>query len=164
MELANHDSRAVANKLIKKGMKEKKYFTPLQIMKLVYYCHAWMLGINGEKLLSHKIMAWKYGPVISELYGETRRFGRSKIKKPLGYKEFNYEFDEDFSEEEEDLIDQVYKAYSGRSGIELSSMTHEIGTPWHYTWHKNNDINSEISDDLVKKHYAKKFSEYSEER
>ena len=164
MEIGNHDSRAVANRLIKMGMKERKYFTPLQIMKLVYYCHAWMLGANDKKLLSHKIVAWKYGPVISELYGETRQYGRSKIKKPLGYKEFNFEFDEEFSKEEEELIDQVFKAYSTRSGIELSSMTHEVGTPWHSTWHMNNDINSEIPDTLIKAHYAKKFSEYSEER
>jgi uncharacterized phage-associated protein len=164
MSEANHDSRAVANKLIRKGIKEKKYFTPLQLMKLVYYCHAWMLGIHGKKLLGHKIMAWKYGPVISELYGETRRFGRSKIKKNLGYEEFEYEFDEEFTDEEDHLINQVYEAYSNRNGIELSSMTHQEGTPWHTTWHKSYfDNRSIISDDLMQEYYARRYQELSKE-
>ena len=154
-----HDSRAVANEIIKMGIKDRRYFTPLQLMKLVYYCHAWMLGIHEKGMISHKVKAWKYGPVITELYGETRRYGGSKIKSALGYKEFDYEFEETFTKDESDLIYHVYDHYSEWTGRQLSSMTHMAGTPWHKIRSSTGDQNKEIPNEMIQEYYGRKFRE-----
>ena len=38
----------------------------MQVLKLVYYCHAWMLGLYGRPLIRQPIEAWRYGPVVPE--------------------------------------------------------------------------------------------------
>ena len=40
-----HDSRAIANQLIRRAHEAGRDITPMQTIKLVYYCHAWMLGL-----------------------------------------------------------------------------------------------------------------------
>ena len=46
-----HDARAVANSLIEKSQEEGNLLTPLQIIKLVYFCHGWMLALYKRPLI-----------------------------------------------------------------------------------------------------------------
>jgi len=43
-----HSSITIANQLIKLAEAEGKTLTPMQLIKLVYLCHAWMLGLYGQ--------------------------------------------------------------------------------------------------------------------
>ena len=149
----NHDSRAVANKLIERGLKENKRFTPLQIIKLVYFCHGWMLGIYGQSLFTHKVRAWTYGPVIAEVYRELRQYGGNQITSRIPGL-----FDETFTDMEEDIISQVYEKYGDIDGIGLSSLTHAPETPWAQVWYKRRE-DSVIPNNLIKKYYARKFAD-----
>ena len=43
-----HDARNVANEFIRRASESGDQFTHLQVQKLVYYAHAWMLGLYGR--------------------------------------------------------------------------------------------------------------------
>lgn len=51
----------------------------LQVIKLVYLCHGWMLGHYGRRLMTDDVEAWRYGPVVPSVYGRYGRFGGTPI-------------------------------------------------------------------------------------
>lgn len=94
-------------------------------MKLVYIAHGFYLAMKSGDLFPQKIEAWKYGPVILELYHATKHFGR----EPIPF----HAIDNDrpaISNEDFELLNQVYDKYGHLDGVALSSLTHKPGTPW----------------------------------
>ena len=53
--------------------------TPLHIVKLVYLCHGWMLGIKGEPLVAEPVVTGQFGPVLQSLYDRYQIFGDGRI-------------------------------------------------------------------------------------
>ena len=123
-----HDARDVANKLILRGVDDKNFLTPLQVVKLVYYCHAWMLAWENEPLIQQRVEAWKYGPVIADVYNSLKRYGKNPVHVPIDVP------NERYNEIELDTMDTIYSHYGQYDGIQLSSMTHRPGSPWDQVW------------------------------
>lgn len=148
-----HDARSVANELIRRALDDGRPITPLQVQKLVYYCHAWMLGLYGQPLLKQRIEAWRYGPAVRDIYDSLRQYGRDPVTQPIQHP------DGSFDEREVDLINQVWEKYGHLSGPELSNMTHRIGTPWHQVWDGRRRSwwgkSSTVSNNLIREHYAR---------
>ena len=63
-----HDARAVANRLLQLAEEDGNQLTVMQILKLVYFCHAWTLALYDRPLIEQPIEAWRYGPVIPDVY------------------------------------------------------------------------------------------------
>ena len=90
---------------IERGMADSAALTPLQIMKLVYISHGWMLGLYNKSLFKQPVLAWLYGPVVSDIYHGLRKYRSSGVDEKMGVE------DATFDEYEGDLISQVYKKY-----------------------------------------------------
>lgn len=146
-----HDVRAVANALIEKSMRDNRPLTPMQIIKLAYICHGWMLGLYHRPLINNTVEAWRYGPVVGELYQALKWYGSGYVSQPIGMAP---EF-EQLDPQETDLIEQVWEKYGQLSGIALSRLTHAAGTPWFRTWHAHGQ-NAPIPNDLIEEHYAQR--------
>ena len=144
-------ARAVANEFIRLAREDGRALTPLQIIKLVYIAHGWMLALHQRPLINDRIEAWKYGPVIPSLYHDLKRYGGGSVKAPLSTFLRMRSLPE-LDEDETDVVSQVYKAYGKQTGIQLSSLTHRHGTPWADTW-KPDFLGLAISNDLIADHY-----------
>jgi uncharacterized phage-associated protein len=72
---------AIANYFIELAKKKDKFITPMKLQKLVYFAHGWCLALSDEPLIDEKIEAWKYGPVVTSLYHEFKRYGNDGIKE-----------------------------------------------------------------------------------
>ena len=142
-----HDARSIANSLIALGVSNSAPRDPLQIIKLTYLCHGWMLGLYQEPLSEQLVEAWQYGPVIPSVYHAIKRYGKEPVYTPLTPKS------ETFDYREIDLIHQVYEGYKDFSGVELSRLTHANGTPWHKVWHEQGK-NSVIPNKLIQEHFS----------
>ncbi len=141
-------ARAVANEFIRLAEAEGKSLTPLQLIKLTYLAHGWMLALYQRPLISDRIEAWKYGPVIPDLYRALRDYGSGNVTSPIvGGSRFV-----PLDAQERDLIRQVYERYGNKNGILLSRLTHQPGTPWHMTW-ETDSLGRGISNDLIAEHY-----------
>lgn len=148
MEL--HSSVEVANYVIDKAKNKGSYLTPMQVIKLVYLCHGWMLGLYNRPLIKEPIEAWQYGPVIKKLYQKVKQYRSNPIDKKIDSTEGT------FTEEEQSVMDQVIDKYSKLSGIALSTLTHANGTPWSNTWTPQIQ-NLTISNDLIEDHFKKLY-------
>jgi uncharacterized phage-associated protein len=121
----------------------------MQVLKLVYIAHGWNLGNFGNPLINEPVKAWRYGPVVPSLYHAYKHFGSTPIEdcpqKAAGI----------FSEKEAALMDAVWNGYGGWSGISLSTLTHEPGSPWSITMEKLGQ-GATISNDLIEDHYRRR--------
>ena len=147
-----HDARSVANELIRRAHERGQAVTPMQVLKLAYYCHAWMLGLYHRPLLQQPVEAWRYGPVVPEIYHSLRRYGGEPIRRPIDLA-VNGIDEHDYDASETNIVDQVSEKYGRLSGIELSRMTHAPGTPWHQIWTKYGR-NAVIPDPIIEDYYA----------
>lgn len=141
-----HDPKNVAEYMLWSGRQDGDPLTPMQVLKLVYIAHGWNLGLTGRPLINEDVEAWKYGPVVPSVYHEFKRFGGAFItdcptQQPQG-----------FLPVEISIMHQVWKGYGKRSGVSLSSLTHQPGTPWDITI-KRLGQGAVIPNDLIEEHY-----------
>lgn len=120
--MPNHSYIDVANHFItlNNGRIEQ-----MKLQKLLFMAQGWNLAVTGKPLMDEKFEAWDGGPVIRRLWNYIRDNG------PLAVAE---EEEASFSDAEKDLLSHVWRKYKDYTGLELSEMTHEVGTPWSNTY------------------------------
>jgi len=149
----SHSSSHVAKYLLINRQDESSpIFSPMKIIKLVYTAHGWMLGINSRPLIKEPVEAWRYGPVIRELYRNIKQFRNNPIDPDALPEIDEVEFDND----ETDVMNEVLSEYERFTAMELSAITHANGTPWDVT-HKQNRVI--IPKDLIEEHYRRMYIE-----
>lgn len=142
-----HDSRTVANRFLELAAQKNDTLTPMQLLKLVYIAHGWMLGLYGRALIRDPVEAWRYGPVIPTLYASVKGFKSQPVCGPLKAGD-----DKPLDAQEADIVSQIYTIYGDRTGIDLSRLTHKPGTPWALTY-REGVFGSQISQDIIEQHY-----------
>lgn len=138
----------VADAILKIAKRLGKQLTPLQLMKLTYIAHGWSLGLGRGDLFGDRIEAWKYGPVIPDLYHATKHFGRS----PIPFDKIEGEVP--VSRDDEAFLTDILEKYGHLTGTSLSALTHKSGTPWDCVY-QDNVFGIEIPDHLISAHYQK---------
>lgn len=122
---------------------DSDYISNLKLQKLLYYAQGSFLAIIDCPLFSDDIVAWKHGPVIENVYYQYYGNGSGGIV-------FNEEFDfSSFTQEENDLLTQVYDIFGQYSAWKLRDMTH-AEDPW------KNTAQSDIIDTALIKEYFKR--------
>ena len=121
-----HDPRAVANEFIQAGIDECNPITPMEVQKLMFFAHGWMLGLHGTPLHYDEWEAWKHGPVLPVVYHNLSYFGA----RPVGDR-IQFADTPNFSDVEQGMIDFIYREYRPMGALRLSRLTHVKGSPWH---------------------------------
>jgi uncharacterized phage-associated protein len=135
----------IANEFIRRGKADAVNVDPLKLQKLVYLAHGWHLAFLGTPLISEPVEAWRYGPVVRSLYRQFKEFGVSPITTEADLPKAPIEPIDDKSRS---LLDQIWKTYGKKNGLELSMLTHEPGTAWDIIRKRNpDDWNSPIIPD-----------------
>lgn len=141
------DARTVANRFLERAEQSGDPLTPMQLLKLVYMAHGWMLGLKGRPLIRDDIEAWQYGPVIPNLYRAIRQFKSRPVEGRLKTRDAGLDADE------ADIVDQVYDIYGHRSGPALSRLTHQADSPWAKVYERG-AFGVEIPNDIIEDHYS----------
>lgn len=141
--IRTYKSTCIAKAFLDRATRENKTFTPMQLIKLVYLAHGWMLALYNRPLTDETIEAWQYGPVIPDLYHAIKQYRGNPVQT------IDCE-DAILDDDASDVIDQVYQQYGHLNGIKLSMVTHEKNSPWEKTWNNNKVI---ISNDLITDYY-----------
>lgn len=144
-----HDSRTVANRFLTLAQEAGDCLTPMQVLKLVYIAHGWMLGLYGRPLIKDEVQAWQYGPVIPTLYNAMRDYRGSVVTNAL-----KAPAEDTLTANEDDLVQQVYGMYGKKSGPALSRLTHADGTPWDLTY-RPGSFGLVIPTDTIEDHYQR---------
>ena len=120
--------------------------TPMQVLKLVYLAHGWVLGVLGRPLINEQVEAWTYGPVVPSLYRTMRCNG----SKPVDH--IDNASDIQLEEKERELVSQVCEHYGPMTGIKLSQLTHQKKSPWDIVWSEYGR-SAVIPNDIIEEHY-----------
>lgn len=144
-----HDCRAIANEFLKLNGGS---MNQMKLQKLVYMAHGWNLAINGEPLVADRFEAWDGGPVMRSIWNQIRDFGFNAAGGLLGQAN-KQPFSATLTPEESGVIQHVWKKYGPYSGLELSKMTHQPGTPWTNTYF-GEGRNRPLSNADIKQHFT----------
>ena len=150
----------IANYFIEKSLDSGVELTPMKLNKLVYIAHGWYLGLSDRPLIGEAAQAWKYGPVIPSIYHRFKYYGGSQVTSLESANDM-VTIPEVRDEELKEFLQRIWDVYGNLSGLQLSSLTHQEGTPWSVTREKFNsreDGGAMIPNDLIKQHYKEKVN------
>src|SRR5438093_7141533 len=77
-----YGAKAIANYFLELAEVKDQKIDPMKMQKLVYFAHGWCLALKEAPLITEKIEAWAYGPVIRTLYGAFKDLGSRDITHP----------------------------------------------------------------------------------
>ncbi len=114
-------------------------------LKLIYILDELSIKKSGIPFFNLKYKVWKFGPVSEEIFidlsSETTLFkkfiertsedGITTIKSLV---DFN---DDEFSDNDIDLLDSVIERFGNRTAKELIAYTHRKNSPWYNTASEN---------------------------
>lgn len=153
------DAFPVANHVLWRANKDAADITPMKLQKIVYFLHGWYMAITGQKLIDEGFSRWQYGPVIPSLYRALKHYGSMPIDDYIKQPDFSsgqlvpYFVDTNTLPQFQSILEQVWTQYSPLTAIQLSTLTHEPGSPWALTI-----PNDEISDELILNDFIRRAS------
>lgn len=100
----------------------------LKLQKLLYYAQGFHLALFDAPLFDEHIEAWRHGPVVRSVYAAHANHGRDGIPPPE-----NFDPHAALTEDERELLDDVYRTYGQFSAWRLREMTH-AEPPWANAW------------------------------
>jgi uncharacterized phage-associated protein len=117
---------AVANAFIRLADANGSAVSNMKLQKLVYFAQGFHAAIfGGAPLFEDDIEAWKYGPVIPDLYHKFKIYLAGPI--PLTHP---FQTEEALAANQESLVKWVYANMGQHSAIKLSDFSHTPGSPW----------------------------------
>jgi uncharacterized phage-associated protein len=121
-----HRSLVISAYFIKKGIACSSPISPMKLQKLLYFSHGWHLGTFKEPLLIEEFEAWKFGPVLPNVYYHFKKYGPFPIKEiPMGV-----DFSEVYGNSLNHFLDVIWNVYSPLTAEHLSALTHLKDSPW----------------------------------
>jgi uncharacterized phage-associated protein len=154
-----YQSIAVANYLIECARADVEALTPMKVQKLVYFAYGWNLAIHNQPLLNERFEAWKYGPVVPQLYRELKAFGARPIPEPVTVLRFQgmkisvvtptIHESENHANDTKQLLERIWKVYGRYTAVQLSNATHAPGSPWDVTRKRSGGASHAVIDDRL---------------
>lgn len=142
----------IAKEFLLFAEKENKSIDTMKLLKLTYIAHGWYLGFYGKPLFSNEVQAWKYGPVIPDLYYVIKRYGTGAVNIDI----VSLYAEHTVNKQDSDFLRDIWNTYKDKSGVELSARTHRENTPW-YQVHKMDTKNTVIDNAVIKGYYKGKI-------
>jgi len=130
---------AIANMFLALGERDGIPISQMKLQKLLFYAHSWHLAIKNQALFDEDFEAWAWGPVVRDIYNQTRRFGRGPILERVSHLERTADNPLDWrfappppisDKDTQAFIEEVWRSHKDYSAIQLSNSTHADGEPW----------------------------------
>lgn len=122
----------VANTILFRAKNEDMAVSPMKLQKLIYFLYAEYLYNEDDHLFAERFEAWKYGPVLDDIYQAFKEYGANRIKKYMPDANGLYQIiDTDSDRQFKICFDKVWYTYAAKTGIELSKITHQPISAWY---------------------------------
>ncbi len=126
------DELIIANTILFKAFQESIPITPMKLQKLIYLVYREYLKKTKNPLFSERFEAWQYGPVLSRVYSQFKKYKSSSIKDycPVDEKGTVLVYSLKDKTTFSDIFDDIWCKYKDIGAIELSSKTHQPDSAW----------------------------------
>lgn len=160
-----YNAMDIASYIINKSIDMNSPVSNLKLQKLLYYIQAVFLIKKGEPAFGESIAAWKYGPVVENVYYQFRSYVNNEIKDRVlqrnngvlkGEGE-DYNPENIIMKEDQNLIDNVLESYMNFSGTDLIRKTHQED-PWKTIKDRGQVGYSNIENNEIKKYFKQNES------
>lgn len=157
------DALSVANYFVSKSLAEKHPITLLTLVKLVYLSQGYSLALLDRPITNAKydrIEAWKFGPVLPNVYNSFKYFKTEPITHQTSLMKWDsatgdYFFEDPIVEDKDTIIilNKVWETYKDWNSTKLINELHQQDTPWYknYKEGKNNIIPDKETAEYYKK-------------
>ena len=131
--VAQYSAGQIANYFLRKANAEGEGIDVMKLQRLLFLAQAHYLGEYGKPLYNEEIEAWYFGPVVSSIHHQFKKFGIFDIEDyafniyPLGAADLPGD------EEDRKYLDKIWDLYSHKQTSELTKLTHAKGGPWRST-------------------------------
>jgi len=117
---------AVANEFIRLSVQKQQTISNMKLQKLVYFAQGFYAALNdGTALFEDNFEAWKYGPVIPELYHMFKVYFAGPIPES-----HPFQTKSDLTDDQSKVVRWVFENLGGLSAMRLSDISHKPGSPW----------------------------------
>ncbi len=125
----------------------------MKLQKLCFLAQGWNLGFLNRQLFTEDFEAWAKGPVAYALFDRHR--GKYTVGSWSGTPDA-------LDSQERIIVDAVLRNYGALTGLQLSEITHEVGSPWARTRiaegvRDGQSSNSTIPKHVIRDYYADKL-------
>ena len=138
----------IANNVLEIAEANGAQLSPMKLQKLVYFGHAWHLGLDHGALSSEAAEAWQWGPVFPSLYHAVKTWGSGPIIEPItqivlkspmvaGLPRRRLRTTPRIPDTDQyalSLLERIWEVYGGMTALQLSAITHERGGPWRQAY------------------------------
>ncbi len=137
--IAPTSAAAAANQFLFFGERDGISITQMKLQKLLFYAHAWHLAHKGIPLFEEDFEAWPWGPVVRDIYNQTRRFGHAPVSERISHLQRVGEnpLDWRFSvpppiddPDTREFVSAVWDSHKDYTAVQLSNSTHAPDEPW----------------------------------
>ncbi|HYG15915.1 MAG TPA: type II toxin-antitoxin system antitoxin SocA domain-containing protein [Bacteroidia bacterium] len=153
-----YSAEVISAWFVNKGIDTGNFITQMKLQKVIYFANGLCLALEDKPLVNERFRAWRYGPVIPEIYSFYKKWGSAPITMKTkigveqdGIKLFNLDV---FPDNIENILNLTWSATKNVSGEILSGWTHEKGAPW--SQHYDEGANNVIPDMDIKKYFKEK--------
>lgn len=108
----------------------------LKLQKLLYFCQGFRLQYSDTPLFEEEIVAWRYGPVVPEVYSKYKMNGTRNIYSTRDI--FNLRTRAIIDEEDKEEIQIIVDGFKHTSGSRLITITHN-----QRPWQNHSDVYNE---------------------
>ena len=152
----------IARYVINYCNKNNAHISNLKLQKILYFIQAGFYMNKGIECFNEDIEAWKYGPVVPEVYHEFKQYGSNNIPYITEYWDFsdgvfnckNIKYNDDFIDDNDKMIiNQLIDLCNERTASQLVDITHKQ-TPWLESYASG--INNIISKDKLQNFFKGK--------
>lgn len=160
---------AIANFMLDTARQDRVRVTHLKLQKLVYMAYGMSTLFVEEPLFGEEIQAWRYGPVVPDLWHEFKAYRW----RPIKGRSLEYDPDHDRVTKPEvdsldteicNILDLAWEKYGYATAAKLVSLTHATGTPWADTVENHGgEFGHPIAHNLIAAHFDEKFGDLREE-
>jgi len=147
----------IADWFLARSKAEDKPLKHMKLQKLVYFAYGWYYAFYDYNvpLFAEEIYAWRYGPVVRDLYEKYKSFGSHPIIAEI---DNDREFDEDVSR----ILRHVWGLYASCSDYQLSNITHRHDAPWNKTYRRDEWIPyAKIEPELIREYFQSLRTQYA---
>ena len=135
----------VAEYIIYEAQKRKRPVTNTKLQKLLYFVQGSYLAKYNKLAFEDNIIAWKYDPVVKDIYYKYSLYGAEPI---IVVDKLNSKISVMLSE----IVNIVLEAFLDNSQTDLIKETIKKGSPWSYT-----DIDDVILVENIKDYFLKNY-------
>ena len=162
---SRYPAGAIANFMLDTARHDRVPVTHLKLQKLVYMAYGMSTLFVEEPLFGEEIQAWRYGPVVPDLWHEFKAYRW----RPIKGRSLEYDPDHDRvtrpvvdsrDTEINNILDLTWERYGYVTAATLVSLTHANGTPWAETVEQHDgEFGHPIDPKLIAAHFDVKFGD-----